>query len=237
MSTAQLTFTELIDQAELTRENGKHAEALQFVERAIILTAEQGKIEDVINALGHKMIIYKHKFQSTDNPVFNELMYGDVQTGLALVEQHSISGQPKALMLYRSGDYFLWKKDTAKALTLYEQAWNELPKDEPGKSAEYLSKYALALAMSGNIEDGVAKQKEALALAENDNSLRPFHKLTITSGILFRLALIYHIAGKEDLYKETFESAMVQAQELKDKYDVGMRLVQAERAKEKFGLI
>lgn len=229
---------ELFEKIEIARETGNYTDALLLSEQAIIESVEQKLPQKCVNALGHKLVVYKHLFQKTEDSLYNELMYGDIQAGLVICKQYSLKGQPLAVMLIRLGDYYTHKELYSEAVPHYEAAYAEVSKASKGKHgelAEYLSHLGIARVMAGN-EEGLKDVKQALAWAEQDTGLRPFHKLTITSGILFRLAAIYGKLGDMVKFNEYFGLAMEQALQLKDEHNMPMRVVQGERLKTKLGI-
>lgn len=226
---------QLFEKIEHVREQGLYAEALALSEQAIIVSVEQKLPNKCVNALAHKLIVYKHLFQKTEDLLYNELMYGDIQTGLTICAQFHISGQPYAVMQTRYGDYYVHKEQYAEALPHYEDAYSVVSVVSEGKYgelAEYLSHLGIARVLAGN-DQGLQDIEQALGWANQDVILQPFHKLTITSGILFRLAAVYGKRGDEDNFKKYFSQAMGQAEELKKEFNMPMRVIQGERLKEK----
>lgn len=229
----------LFERVEEARETGKYAEALSFAEQAVVAAVDQELPSKCVNALGHKLIIYKHLFQKSENQLYNELMYGDIQTGLAICKQYTLTGQPLAVMLTRQGDYFVHKEQYAESVPHYEAAYEqiaEVSKGKFGELAEYLSHLGIARALAGD-DRGLQDVEQAFAWIKQDTELRPFHKLTIVSGILFRLAALYGKRGDTLRFNEYFNQAMERARELKDVYNMPMRTVQGERLRAKLGIV
>jgi tetratricopeptide (TPR) repeat protein len=227
---------QLLESAEMAREKGNHAEALALAEQVIIAAADSGDYTRVVEALAHKLIIYKHKFQASNNQVFNVLMYGDVQAGLKIITEHNISGHPVAVMHMRAADYFFWRKEYSESIPFYEQALKHADKNKKGEYAEFLSHLGMAEIMAGKTDEGRQKVEQSLSLAEADNALRPFHKLTVTSGILFRLSASYGQQGNKEKFEEYFSRAMEQAQILKNEYTMPMRTIQGEALRQRMGI-
>ena len=230
---------DLFKRVEEALETGSYVEALSLAEQAIIASVEQNLPDKCVNALGHKLIVYKHLFQQREDLLYNELMYGDIQTGMAICKQYKLFGQPLAVMLTRLGDYYVHKEQYMESVPHYEAAFMEISEASKGKFgelAEYLSHLGLARVMAGQ-EQGLKDVEQALALANQDMELRAFHKLIITSGILFRLAAIYGKRGDVVTFNQYFEKAMKEAEELKSEYSMPMRIIQGERLKTKLGIV
>ncbi|HYE22208.1 MAG TPA: hypothetical protein VD998_01315 [Verrucomicrobiae bacterium] len=224
-----------LEEGEKAREQEDYALALKSFDQAIIEGVELDDPILILNALAQKLLVYKHMFQKTTNPVYNLLMLGDAQTGLKIAEEKKVTGQPKAVMLLRSGDYFFWKKDYATAQTLYEEAVLNVDQEKKGEYAEYLSHLGICQALNGN-KTGLENLNKALTLASEDNTLRPFHKLVIVSGIHMRLAMANKKFGDTDKAIKEYETATTMAEELASVHKMPMRLKQLEIVAKELGI-
>ena len=231
-----VSYKQLIENLEMAREQGDYPKALLFAEEAVILSAQEKNLEQLVNALAQKLLIYFHLFEKTENQLYNDLMYGDVQTGLQLVEEHGISGQSKAVMLLRTGDYYLHKNQPGKTVDYFALAIQFVDPEKKAEYAEYLNKWGYAESLAGDVTSGQLKIEKAEELVENDKTLRPFHKLIISSGISMRLAHCYFLANNQKQAKEEFAKAKIMADELSTQYSMPMRLLQIERLQNKLNL-
>lgn len=227
------SYNQLIESLELAREQGNYSDALKFSEQAIIFSAEEKNIELLVNALAQKLLIYFHLFEKTENQLYNDLMYGDIQTGLQLVEEQGISGQSKAVMLLRTGDYYLHKDQPQKAVDYFALAIQFINPDKKAEYAEYLNKWGYAESLSGDVASGQLKIETAEKMIESDEALRPFHKLIISSGITMRLAHCYFLAGDSAQAIEHFKKATTMAEELSNLHSMPMRSLQIKRLQNK----
>lgn len=228
-------YDELILQAETAREQDKYAEALLALDQAIIICGYERDFVKLINTMAHKLIIYKNLFQKTGSEIFNELMFGVAQSGFSITERYGITGQPRAVMIMRLADYYFWTKNFARATALYKEAVTNADRAKPGEYSEYLSHLGLSEVFSDE-PDGIKRLLESLDLAKIDTLLRPFHKIVVECGINMRLAVAYNKLGNKDESKKYYSQALKQAKELKEKYGMGMRLIQLESVKQELGI-
>lgn len=228
------TFEEYIKQGEMATEHQQHPEAMQAYTMAILTAANNKNYEQVVQALGQRLIIYKHKWQLSGDAVFLELLKGDADTGTAIVEKYSLEGHSKAVMLLRSGDYFYENKNYSEAANNYANAVDNLPEGDIAQP-EFLGHLGVALCLSGD-NGGLEKLNTALNLAEADRNLRPFHKIIIISGIQMRLAESEYAFGNIEKAKEHLEIAFQLGKELESEHNIGMRTVQIKNLKDKLNL-
>ena len=228
-------YDQLIEQGEIAREKENYSEALTALDKALIIAARDEQWTQLVNALAHKLLTYKHLFQKTGKDSFLELMLGEAQTGLKISEDKKILGQPKAVMLLRIGDYHFLKEEFAKAMSFYEEALENIEKEKKGEHAEYLSHLGLCQAELGK-QEGLDNINQALQLALADDQTRPFHKLVILSGIHMRQAVAYNKFKQFEQAKASFEIAKTMAEELALEHKMSMRLKQLEKVKQGLGL-
>lgn len=230
-----MTYEQLIEKGEKERELGNISEALSLFEQAILVAITENRITDVVEALGQKLLVYKHHFQTTQNTMFLEFMRSDIETGMRLVEKHNLDGHPKAVMNLRMGDYYLENKAAKSSVPYYKAAVDALPEVNPGMKAEFISHYGRALVEAGD-GSGIDLTKEALVLAEKDETLRPFHRLIILSGIHMRLVVEYMKLDNKAMATEHLNIAEQQSQQLADEHHMVVRLAQAKQLHEHFGI-
>jgi tetratricopeptide (TPR) repeat protein len=224
-------FEHLREQGEIASEQGDQEQALICFDRALIMAVQQKQYGRAVNILGHHLHVFKVFYQETSDPSFMELFYSDVLTGLRLCQFHDIQGQPKSVMLLRSGDYFLFKQDFAQAAEQYRLAMEELDKPERQPEeirAEYMGHYAIALVKSGD-NTGFAKFEEALKILGSHTGLRPFHQIIVESGVWLRQADAYAFAGQQDKAREALSQAKPMVEKLAAEHNMGMRKKQWEK--------
>lgn len=231
------TIEELIEKLEAAREHGEYGEAFSLADQACALAVEQQQPEKLVNVLAHKLLIYKDQYTYTKDPQFLELLFACAQEGMRIVEQAALSGQPKAVMLLRMGNYYFEKGEYTTAVTYFNNALTELGSSTDGERAEYLSYLGRAQVKAGNIDEGIQTLQDALSKAKYSTGLRPFHKIVTTSGILLRLSDAYLDAGKRSAALEPFRVAMRQARELRDTYGMPVRFEQATQFGEQNNLL
>ncbi len=228
------TIKQLKERGEIASEQGNQEEALRCFDHAFLIALESKDYGEAINLLGHHLHIYKVYFQKTGDDNFMELLFMDTEIGMRLAEKNNVSGQPVSVMLLRSGDYFLNKKEYAQAVNKYERAIKELERatDTPAETtAEYTGHYAAALVKAGKVDEGFTMFEKALSMITNNHSIREFHHHIIHSGILLREADSYVFLEEFDKAKPILEKATKLATELAEKFNMRMRLTQAEQLK------
>jgi tetratricopeptide (TPR) repeat protein len=221
-----IKFDKIISEGEEAREREDYPRAFERFDQAIVLAATKSDLTTLINALAHKLLIYKNLYQKTGNNWFNELMAGDAKTGLKIVEKSGLLGQPKAVILLRLGDYHINKKNYELAATAYKEGLENSDVNKPGEYAEYLSHLAWAQGLMGD-KDAIAHLKKSLEIAESDTNLRPFHRLVILSGINMRLAEVYKVQDNPEESLAALDIAEKMAKELQSEFHMPMRLKQA----------
>ncbi len=228
------TYIQLVTKAEQAREQGNYLAALQYIDQAIIMAAEALAYGDVVEALAHKLLIYLHRYQENGNAVFLELMYGDVQAGIKIVDQHNIEGHPKAVMYLRAGNYFYEHSQLSESVQLLQHAIDALPNEtSTGTKAEFMSHYGMLLVLTGVVDKGLRLLQQAMELAEQDSALPPYHKQIVIAGIHMRMAEAYHTLPQNDQVQIHVEAAEAIAQSLANEHSMPMRLMQIKRLKEK----
>ena len=229
------TIEQLIEQGERVREEKNWNEALKFFDNAIIVAANEKKPEQIINILGHKLIIFKHLFYETENPIFLELFKGEVLSGMNLTERFKILGQPRALMLVRMGDYNLLKKQYAGSIEYYKKSIENLDVAKKGEYGEYLGHLGFGQVLSGD-NQGFNTLEKAYRLVEESNDLRPFHKLIVLAGIKLREAKSFAVIGDKAKAKESLDKAQSLGKELSKEHGLPLRLEEAERLEKELEL-
>lgn len=219
----------LLRQGEQAREHGDHALALSCLGQAIIQAGQEERYAVVVNALAHKLLIYKDLYTYTHKHIFLELMRSEAEAGLRIVEQYTLNGQPKAVMLLRLGSYFFEKEDFSAAVQYFTQAVAEIGEENMGEASEYLSYLGRAQVKAGQTDKGVGTLERALSLAEQSEDLRPFHKLVTLSGIELRLADVYFDIGRTEEAEKIFTIALQQSKELHTVHSMSVRLEQAQQ--------
>ncbi len=227
----QNNFESLITKGEKYREQEKFAEALSFFDQAIIVAGNSEDYSRVVNTIGHKLLIYKILYENTGKSLYMELFFGETLSGMNLVESQDLTGQPKALMMLRQGDYFTYKNNHAKAVKYFGNAIEILPDDDRAPHAEYIAYYGLSLILNGDKVKGFEKLAEALKFANENTELRDFHKMIILSGMHLRYAQAYNSINEPVKAKESLEKGEKIAKQLHREYRIDTRLHQIEKFK------
>lgn len=221
----------LFEEFERLSERGSYAEALEIIDRACLEAAFSARPDWVVEALNHKLHVYKHLYQKSGEAVYLDSMAAVANLALVFAEKHGLSGPPKAAALLRSADVYYLKSDLAQAVEFYQRALDEIPPLPEGRYAEYLSHWAAAKIKLSQDPAILADLEKALSLAEKDASLRPFHKLIIVSGINARLAESYALLGRTSQAKTALAEAEAAAGLLEKTYAMPMRKIQIETLK------
>jgi tetratricopeptide (TPR) repeat protein len=223
-----MNFKKLIEQGEIAREHEDYSEALRCFDLAIV---EAGSVKDwlsVTQALGHKLIIYKHLFQKTRERPFLELMLKDAEAYLNIANKKKLPSEIKKIPLLRIADYDFLTGAYTKAVTVYQSALAHIPKRKVNEIAEYQSHYALALIKANRPELGLDLLRDSLSKIEKAKGMRPSHRLVVKSGIFGRIALASIWMKDGITARQAFEKAMIDALILEKKYKRPMRLRQLE---------
>lgn len=223
-------YTQLNEKIELAREHQDYPTALSAAGMVLIEAIEEEDYTQAINAIGHKLLIYKDLWFKTQKPEFNQLMLSEVTYGLELCERQKINGQPKAIMLHRASDYYFQKEDYAMAARLSEKACEELPQKNTGEYAELLNHRTAAQVLSGT-ESAFSNFDIAYQIAETDSNLRDFHKKAILSGILLRKAFVQIKLGKKPEAEAIITQATPICESLATEYNMEVRKNQLETLK------
>jgi tetratricopeptide (TPR) repeat protein len=220
-------YNKLIEEAEITREQGKMDKSLALLSEAIIEAGRNNDWDSVLAALGQRIITYLHLYQETGDKNFLELFWADTQGGLKIARRTKASGENKAPLMLRIGQYHGLMGDHLTASSYHTAALNLLPRKKDGRFAEYLGFKGVELALAGN-KKGLTDLEEALRIIETDTELRPFHKLVIKSGILLRIAEAKY-KFKDKTWNDALDDAFDIAETLSRKHKMKMRLYQAEQ--------
>ncbi|MCL5008984.1 MAG: hypothetical protein M1400_01430 [Patescibacteria group bacterium] len=226
----------LFEDFENLSEQGRTAEALAVIDRASVDAAAAKRSDLVVEALNHKLHIFKHLYQKTGQEIYLLLMRSEAFAALALADRFQVSGAPKAAALLRYADTFYMEGKYQESTALYAQALEVLPKTVSGAYAEFLSHYAISELKWRQNPEALKKLLEALSLAEADGALRPFHKLIILSGIQARLAEASTILNNRAESEQYFTRAEENALKLEREYGMPMRRIQLENLKQQLNL-
>ncbi len=233
-----MNYISYFEELEKSREAGDVDIALLKSQQALL---EAGQLHDpvlAINALGHQLLIFKDQFTKTDDEFYLHLMHAICNAGVSLCDDLSVSGQPKAVMFLRSGDYYFHLKKYDQAVTHYRKAVAELGEiynEKPGEYSEYLSHLGKAKVHAGDIS-GEEDLRKAVELSQGKTELRDFHKRIVHSENLARLALSLMSLGKKEESLGLIKQIAPIAKDLKDNYNMPIRWQQLEKACNDLGL-
>ncbi len=220
------TIRELIDQSEKQREQGALSDALASIDNAIALAGEEANYIELLEAIAHKLEIWKSFHAKTQQSVFWELLKGDAEAGLYIAEAYNIQSHPRAVMLLRRGTYDMFRKNYEAAVDWFQKACAALPENEQaGTRAEFLGYLGEAEGNAGRIE-GITHLEQALAEVQASSDMRPFHKMVIESGIHLRVAKVLVQMGREEEARAHWQSAKNIAESLVFEHNMPSRLEQ-----------
>lgn len=230
------TIREYIDQSEKLREQGALSDALVSIDNAIAFAGEEANYVELLEAMAHKLEIWKFFHTKTQQAVFWELLKGDAITGLHIAEAYNIHGHPRAVMLLRRGTYDMFHKNYNSAVEWFKKAYSALPASEQtGTRAEFLGHLGEAEGSTGN-EEGVAHLEQALAEVKASTDIRPFHKMVIESGIHLRAARVSMVLRRERDARVHWEQAKNISEILSKEHNMPARLAQCHKFAEAFNL-
>jgi tetratricopeptide (TPR) repeat protein len=223
-----MSFHELIEKGEIARERKNYDRALLCFDLAINRASDNHDLFSVIEALGHRLLIYKHKFKKKRNRLFLELMLKDAEACLAIASKMKLPKEVNKVGYLRIGDYHYLTGAYTKAVTCYKKAISCIPKNKTNEIAEYQSHYGLALVKTKRIDQGLKNLFESLVTLRKSNSLTGFRRLTIESGILMRLSEGSRFAGNHAFADDYLEEAKQLAEVLETKHKMSNRLEEIE---------
>lgn len=220
-----MDYVKFFEELEKSREAGNTEDALLKSQVALL---EAANIHDpvlAINALSHQLLIFKDKFTNTGDEFYLHLMHAVAQSGISMCDDLAVSGQPKAVMFLRSGDYYFHLKKYPESVKSIQAAVDELGgihEEKPGEYAEYLSHLGKAKVFVGD-ESGLRDLQEACELTAGQTELREFHQKAVHSGNLARLAIAYNTIGKTNEVLPLLKQIAPIARDLKDNHNMPMR--------------
>lgn len=233
-----MDYVEYFEPLELAREGGNVDDALLKAQQALL---EAGKLKDPIlamNAYAHQLLIFKDQFTHTSEDFYLHLMHGLAIAGLTLAEDLHVTGQPLAVIYLRLGDYYFQYKQYGKAVESMEKALQMIEQareNKPGEYSEYLSHLGKARVFEGDVGAGLKNLQEAVGLTKAPTELREFHHKVVHSGNMLRLLFAYYQSGDKEKAIELLRDVYPLAIELKDKYDMRIRLEQVEKLAQAWG--
>ncbi len=150
---------------------------------AIIAEAREAEdYQSVGSALGHRIVCFKHLFQNGGGDGLLRNIQQDIQQGLAL----PIPEADKAVFYLRSGDVHMLRGDLSAAESAYSKAYEVVLKGTHTE-AEYLGHWAEAKALNGKCAEAIRLIKQARDHMKTCPNVRPFHRVTIVSGLEARM--------------------------------------------------
>jgi hypothetical protein len=218
----------LINQAEIAREKNQMAKALMLLDEVIWEAGTANRYDLTLDALGHKIIIWLHRFQFTGDESYLELMASEARAGYMIGTMKKVDKGFLAIMLHRLGHYHFYKKEFGEAASFAKASLAYISKKEAGKYAEYLGHYGLALALDGD-KKGVQLLVDSLEMVRKSEDLRPFHYMIVESGVLIRIAVAAYANNDKKLFKSSLAEARIIASILDKKFKMPTRLDQVNK--------
>jgi tetratricopeptide (TPR) repeat protein len=229
-------FKKLITKGEIAGERKDYKTALACFDEAVLISGAQRRWDNFVEALGHKIVIDKHFWQTTKDKGFLELMRGDIELGLKLSKMKKLPSRYLAVFQLRMGDILLQEKKFKESVPWFRQALKSLARTPKNAGySEYLRHLGEGLILAGKEKEAKRNLRRSLRLLQKDRNVRPFHRSNLELAVIAWLALAVR---KKDFKesKELFNQATSMARKLRDKYKMPMRLKQLELMKKEFGL-
>jgi len=204
----------LKEEGERAGLQGRHSDALSCFQHALILAIQEGNDWETLNIIALIAIVYKQCYHAlpygdSKRPSFIELMGAFALAGVRISDARKIKGQPRSVVLLRTGDYYYALADFEKAALMHRQSIEELRNyarfDRRLLYSEYLGHLGQALGMLGDT-GGLPTLTKSLTIARDlhRHEVRPFHKLVLISGLLLKFGELYlHSGQTEDARKVT----------------------------------
>lgn len=229
-------FKKLIEKGETAREQKDYTAALVCFYEAMFDAEKREHWRDFVEALGHKIVVTKHRWWETKEEVVLAWMRRQVHLGLDTCKMKKLPGRYLAVFQLRAGDVFMAEENFKAAATWYGRAVKSLSgTPENAGYGEYLGHWGRALIFTKSRKRAKKILLRALELIRDDKDVRPFHRLILESAVLASLALFYkeEDSGKS---KKLFAEALYMAKKLKKEHNMPMRLKQLQIMKKEYGL-
>src|SRR6266545_1729608 len=139
-----MNFSKEIEMAQRAREDQHWIEASRILGGVMISAAMENQWADVASAVSHKLLIYKRRFEASQEAGWLDLMRADAEIIIKLSEHYNLSNELKSIGFLRLGDYNLLTSNAPVAVRNYKRALSLLPSSDDARFAEYLSHYTLA---------------------------------------------------------------------------------------------
>lgn len=231
---AKSKIKNLIKKGEIAREKKDYKLALSTFDEAMLAGGKQNRWADFVEALGHRIVIDKHFWWMTKDEGFLEVMRADVELGLKICSLKKLSGRYHAVFQLRMGDVLVDESKSKESVLWYRRAVKSLvgtPKN--AGYGEYLAHLGKGLILVDKSKEAKRILLQALNYIQRDKSIRPFHRLILESGTISWLALALKSENPQQS-QELFRKALAMGKELKNKYQMPMRLTQLEIMKKQF---
>lgn len=213
------------------------SEALVSIDNAIALAGEEANYSKLLEAMAHKLEIWKFFHTKTKQEVFWELLKGDAESGLQIADAYNIHGHPRAVMFLRRGTYDMFHKNYDAAIEWFQKAYAALPTTEQAATrAEFLGHLGEAEGSAGKAE-GIAHLEQALVEIGGSTDTRLFHKMVIESGIHLRIAQVFIQWQRTDEARDHWQHAKDISEVLSSEYNMSARLQQCHKFAEVFKLV
>ena len=179
--------SELHRKAEQAREEDRHDDALELIEKAIENYKKEKNYEGLSKAIQSRMLIYKHLFLLSNNQKYVTLAMKDAELSLTIAKRHDLANVISSCY-FRLGEVAMLTNDYKKAIENYQQALN-FYNGTTAEKGDY--RYHLGEAFYRSKEKEKGKEIILQGLREiRDNSpeIDPFLIHVWESGCYMRLA-------------------------------------------------
>lgn len=174
---------EMLEHAELIRENGDSEQAISILTEAIRLAQRMDDRVLTARALGHRIVCYKHLWQNLGLQKYLRLMQEDIDRGLAL----DVESKHRAAFYLRKADIHASCGESVEAEENYRQAYQLVGKGNYTEG-EYLGHWAESLVDVGRAREAVYLLLKAILIVTSDRKIPAWHRLIVHSGLYGRLS-------------------------------------------------
>lgn len=212
-------ISDLHQTAAQLREEGQTRQSLAQYEEALIDYLERGQTDLLINVLLEKAIAYKHLFQQHNRALWYALLAEQaVRTATAFAEKLMPTPEQQALLALQLGEVLSLQSRFPEAVEAYQTAVDTLPEDHfyQGNQKAHL---ALALAATGQAEQGLALLETALQALQQLSQTDAYTQAVWLSGAYLKQALILTSLDR----REEAQQALQKAQKIIEDHHLSLR--------------
>lgn len=178
---------DLREEGESLREEDKHLEALQVLDKAIIRCHEEKDYETLIDVLKDRTLTFKHLFLQTDDPSFVILARKSAESMLSIAEVFELEHK-YSTSYFRLGEIAMIIDDYKSAIDYYEKSL-ETYSGKLSEKGDFRYHLGEAYYRDGQKEKGKELILEGLReIREGADEWDPFYIHVWESGAHMRLA-------------------------------------------------